>query len=255
MRAATDRIDAGDLAKVVLARQITVRAGTPIPPAVVLARLRRRFAANYLYAFAPLVGASPELLVGRQDGEYFASPAAGTMPRRSDAAADERSRTELATAEKFRAEHRVLRDEVLAAFAQTCTEVRVAADPVLVSTPTVHHLTSPVRGTPRPDAPGLITFAARMHPTSAVCGLPREAAYALIRELEPRPRGLYCGAVGWVDANGDGRVVVAIRCVELAGSRATIHVGNGMVAGSDPEQELAETRDKLQGLMEAVVMP
>jgi len=255
VRAVGARIAAGEADKVVLARQIAVHREAPFAPAPVLCRLRARFPAGHLFSLHGLVGASPELLVGRAGPELFATPLAGTIARSSDPVSDELARARLLRSAKLRAEHRLLREEVLATLARHCAELSVPPEPVVVSTPTVHHLASPVRGPLRPGAPSLLAIAADLHPTPAVCGLPRKAAYEIVRELEERGRGLYGGAVGWVDASGDGRFAVAIRCVELAGDRAVVHVGNGIVAGSDPGDELAETRAKIQGLLEAVVVP
>jgi isochorismate synthase len=256
VRAARARIVAGEAEKVVLARQIAVYRDVPFTPAPVLRRLRARFPSSHLFSLHGFVGASPELLVGRAGRELFASPLAGTTARSSDPVADGLARVRLLESAKLREEHRTLRDLVLATLADYCEELSVSPEPVVVSTPTVHHLASPVRGVLRPDAPGLLAIAATLHPTPAVCGLPRKAAYEMIRELEEeRGRGLYGGAVGWLDADGDGRLAVAIRCVELDGGRAVVHVGNGIVAGSDPADELAETRAKMQGLLEAVVVP
>ena len=255
VRAVGTRIAAGEAAKVVLARQIAVHRGVPFAPAPVLHRLRARFPASHLFSVHGFVGASPELLVGRSGTELIAAPMAGTTARSSDPVVDGLARARLLESAKLREEHRPLRELVLATLAEHCTGLSVPPEPVVVSTPTVHHLASPVRGRLRPDAPGLLAIAADLHPTPAVCGLPRKAAYDMVRELEERGRGLYGGAVGWVDAAGDGRFAVAIRCVELDGERAVVHVGNGIVAGSDPADELAETRAKMQGLLEAVVVP
>lgn len=255
VRAAGARVAAGEVVKVVLARQVSVHRGVPFAAGAVLCRLRARFPASHLFSLHGFVGASPELLVGRSGPELFATPLAGTTARSGDPAADERSRARLLGSAKLGREHRTLRNEVLTTLAGHCTDLTGPAEPVVVSTPTVHHLASPVRGRLRPDAPGLLAIAADLHPTPAVCGLPRKAAYDMVRELEERGRGLYGGAVGWVDAAGDGRFAVAIRCVELDHDRAVVHVGNGIVAGSDPADELAETRAKLQGLLEAVVVP
>jgi isochorismate synthase len=256
VRAVRARIAAGEAEKVVLARQIAVHRDVPFAPAQVLCRLRARFPSSHLFSLHGFVGASPELLVGRTGPELFAWPLAGTTARSSDPAADGRARARLLESAKLREEHRTLRDLVLAMLADYCEELSVAPEPVVVSTPTVHHLASPVRGVLRPDAPGLLAIATSLHPTPAVCGLPRKAAYEMVRELEEeRGRGLYGGAVGWLDADGDGRLAVAIRCVELDGGRAVVHVGNGIVADSDPADELAETRAKMQGLLEAVVVP
>jgi menaquinone-specific isochorismate synthase len=255
VRTAVHRINSGELTKVVLARRIVVERDTPFAPGAVLAKLRARFPGGYLFSIGGLVGASPELLVGRDAGELFALPLAGTVPRYADPAADRAARSMLVASAKLAHEHDVTRQEVIDVFDEVCSTVKVGDQPIVISTSAVHHLASAVSGIPRPDAPDLLAVAARMHPTAAVCGHPRQSAYELIRGLEPEGRGGYAGAVGWLDADGNGRFAVAIRCVELDGSRAVIRVGNGIVGASDPEDELAETRAKLNGLLESVVVP
>jgi isochorismate synthase len=252
---AVEKIRAGALTKVVLARRIDVEADVDFAAGPILTALRARFPATYLFSVGGLVGASPELLVGAHGGELFARPLAGTVARLVDPAADAAVRATLSTSAKLAEEHAVLRGEVAELFKEMCTAVKVSDEPVIISTAAVHHLASPIRGLARPNAPDLLTIAARLHPTAAVCGYPRESAQELIRALEPRHRGQYAGAVGWIDGNGNGRLAVAIRCIELRGSVAVIWVGNGIVAQSDPCEELAETRAKLTGLVEAVVMP
>ncbi len=136
-------------------------------------------------------------------------------------------------------------DSVRETLGPLCEGLEVAAEPELLRLPDVQHLATPVRGTLAGDASAL-ALAAALHPTAAVCGTPTETALGLIRELEGMDRGRYTGPVGWVDSRGNGEWGIALRCGEIAGSRARIFAGGGIVAGSDPAAELAEAQAKFR---------
>lgn len=251
----TDRIATSEVEKVVLSRRVLVEGEENFSPGNILRLLRQQLPGSYFYSFRGLVGASPELLVGRRGPEVFSLPLAGTIARHPDPHADRRSRERLYASRKLNHEHDLPRSEVIERLGAACTEVTVDAAPQIISTAAVHHLGSRIRGTADADTPPLMQLAAELHPTSAVCGWPRSAAYELLEALPDQYRDNYCGAFGWVDAAGDGVFVVAIRCIELDGNCATVHVGNGIVGDSDPEEELAETCAKLRGLLDAVLPP
>jgi menaquinone-specific isochorismate synthase len=245
-------IDAGDVRKVVLARQLVVEAGVPFDRRSVLDRLRRSHPSCFTYAAGSFVGASPELLVRRRGDEVASCPMAGTVPRGATPEDDDTLTTGLRRSVKEAEEHRLLVDAVVAALAPVCVGPPKAGEPDVVRFPTVSHLATRVRGVLRRPAPSALALAGLLHPTPAVGGLPRAAALATIADLEGFDRGLYAGPVGWVDAGGDGEWAVALRGAQLDGPRARLVAGAGIVAGSDPEAEWAETEAKLRPMLAAV---
>lgn len=249
VRRARERIAAGELRKVVLARTVVARSDHPFDVPALLERLRRTEPDAFVFAADGFIGASPELLVERWGSRARAVPLAGTAARRGDD--DEVARALLAS-DKDREEHRITVEAVRAALADVCETVEAAAEPHAVRTSAVWHLATEVRGTLRATHEDALALAALLHPTPAVCGTPREEALALIGELEPRPRGLYAGTVGWMDARGDGEWAVSLRCADVRGSRARLYAGAGIVAASDPDSELAETDAKLAALLDAL---
>jgi menaquinone-specific isochorismate synthase len=245
-------IDAGDVRKVVLARRLTVEAGAPIDRRVVLDRLRRTHPSCFTYAVGGFVGASPELLIRRRGDEVASCPMAGTVPRGAGPEEDDALTAGLLRSVKEAEEHRLLVDAVVAALAPVCVGPPAAGDPDVVRFPTVSHLATRVSGVLRRPAPSALALAGLLHPTPAVGGLPRAEALATIAALEGFERGLYAGPVGWVDAAGDGEWAVALRGAQLDGPRARLVAGAGIVAGSDPDAEWAETEAKLRPMLAAV---
>ena len=245
-------IDAGDVRKVVLARELVVEAGGPFDRRIVLDRLRRSHPSCFTYAAGGFVGASPELLIRRRHDEVASCPMAGTVRRGATPEEDEALVAGLRRSVKEAEEHRLLVDAVVSALAPVCVEQPSAGEPDVVRFPTVSHLATRVSGVLRRPAPSALALAGRLHPTPAVGGLPRSEALAAIAALEDFDRGLYAGPVGWVDANGDGEWAVALRGAQLDGCRARLIAGAGIVAGSDPEAEWAETEAKLRPMLAAV---
>jgi isochorismate synthase len=252
---AVERLRAGALAKAVLAREVVVEADAPIDVAAVLQRLRATYPGTMLYSVDGLVGATPELLVSRHGDVVRSHPFAGTTPRTGDPAADARAAEALLASAKDRAEHQVTIDMVLDTVLPFCSYVDSEPEPTIVSLANVQHLASRIEGRLSSPSASALALVEALHPTPAVCGWPTAAARELIAELEGLDRGRYTGAVGWVDANGDGAFGVAIRCAEIDGRRARLFAGNGIVADSDPATELAETRAKLQAMLGAIVRP
>ena len=251
---ALDEIAAGQLEKVVLARFVDVEANRAIDRADVLARLQSLYPSCTVFAVGTFVGASPELLVRREGDEVVSHPVAGTVRRSGDPDTDARATAALLTSTKERREHALVVEAVVSALAPVCAELSVPATPSAVVLRNVSHLGTRVRG--RLAQPlSALELAARLHPTPAVGGVPRDAALAYITAHEGFDRGRYAGPVGWVDGRGDGCWVVGIRSAELDGPRARLFAGNGIVAGADPVAELVETQLKLQALLAAVVRP
>lgn len=263
---ARDRLTApgSSLSKVVLARTLQLSADAPLDGRVVLRRLvaADRAAYGYLvdltaagedYAGAALIGASPELLVARSGDRVMCQPFAGSAPRAADPEVDAANGAALAASAKDRHEHRLVIDAMRAALEPLCDDLTITPEPELSRTAAVWHLCTPISGRLRETSTTAIDLALALHPTPAVGGVPTEAAAELIAELEG-DRGFYAGAVGWCDAAGDGRWVVSIRCAQLSADRRTAlaHAGGGIVAESDPDNEVEETTTKFATILRAL---
>jgi menaquinone-specific isochorismate synthase len=255
VRAALAAIGAGRLDKVVLAREAVVAADRPFPRGELLRRLRGRpGGSTYLYASGGFVGASPELLVRRQGRVAVSRPMAGTVPRGDSASAEADGLARLTGSPKEAVEHRLVVDAVAEGLAKVADRVEVGR-PEVVRLSTVAHLATEITADLTGPLPSALELAALLHPTPAVGGSPRDAALAAIAALEPFDRGRYAGPVGWVDQAGDGEWAVAIRCATLAGRRAHLIAGAGVVPGSDPDAEWAETEHKLRAMLEVLLSP
>jgi isochorismate synthase len=249
------RIRSGALGKVVLAREVVVEADQPIDRHAVLTRLRASFGSSHLYAVDGFVGASPELLVSRHGHQVRSHPLAGTAPRTGDPATDARLAAGLLASAKDQGEHRITIAMVHDTLLPWCSWLDWEAEPSIVTVANVQHLGSMVEGRLSSPPPNVLTLVDALQPTPALGGHPRDAAVALIAEIERLDRGPYGGAVGWVDADGNGEWAVAIRCARIEGHRARLYAGNGIVAGSDPALELAETQAKFQAMLSALIRP
>jgi menaquinone-specific isochorismate synthase len=255
--AAVARIRAGGLRKVVLARDLHATASVGIDERLLLSRLAARYPDCYTFACAGLVGATPELYIKRQGRQISSLVLAGTMPRGSDPAEDAALGAALLASAKEAEEHEYAAADVREALAPLCDRLTVAERPSLLRLANVQHLATAVAGhlgTPRHpgSVPSVLALVDALHPTAAVCGTPTEGAMELIRELEDMDRGRYAGPVGWVDTDGNGEWGIALRCAEIAGHRARLFAGGGIVAGSDPAAELAETQVKFRPMQFAL---
>lgn len=249
VRTVVDAIGRGELEKVVLARSVTVDADRPFDRRAVLRRLRAQQPGCFVYAADGMIGASPELLVARFGRTFVSRPMAGTAVPGDDAL------DELRGSAKNGWEHKLVVEAMLAALSPLCDRIEAAAEPEVDAFADVAHLATPIHGTLRDPAPDVLSLVRRLHPTPAVAGTPMTAAIDAIQHLEPRARGRYAGPVGWVNARGDGEWAVALRGAALDGTRAVLHAGAGIVAGSDPEAEWIETQAKLQPMLTALVRP
>jgi menaquinone-specific isochorismate synthase len=253
---AVQRIGAGELAKVVLARDLLVSADVPLDPRRLLRRLADRFPDCWTFAVDGLLGATPELLLRRSGRRLSARVLAGTAPRGAGAD-DQRLAAALIGSAKDRAEHALAVESLVRALEPYCTSLDAPAEPDLLTLANVRHLASDISGTQRRRGPrgeaGLLELIGAVHPTAAVCGTPTRDAAAVIAELEGMDRGRYAGPVGWLDARGDGEFGLALRCAELVGDdSARLFAGCGIVAGSDPTAELAETQSKFAAFQAAL---
>lgn len=251
--AARDRIRAGALTKVVLAREIEVLTDSPIDRADLWTRLREAHPHAFCFAIDGFLGASPELLVSRSGSTVRARPMAGTTPRTGHADVDQRKAGELLSSDKNRSEHQITIDAVHDRLLGWCSYLDAEPAPSVVPAGPVQHLATLVEGRLSQPEPSVLELVAALHPTPAVGGEPTDAALALQRELEPSTRGRYAGPVGWVDAQGNGTFAVGIRSIEFCDSVARVFAGVGVVADSDPEAELEETRAKAQAMLSAIV--
>ncbi|QUR66658.1 isochorismate synthase [Mycobacterium spongiae] len=263
---ARDRLAApdGGLHKVVLARALHLVAEAPIDARTVLRQLvaADHAAYGYLvdltaagtsYTGTALVGASPELLVARSGDQVFCQPFAGSAPRAADPVLDAANGAALADSAKNRHEHQLVIDTMRAALEPLCDELVIASEPHLSSTAAVWHLCTPIKGRLRDTSTTAIDLALALHPTPAVGGVPTTTAAEFIAELEG-DRGFYAGAVGWCDSRGDGDWVVSIRGAQLSADRLTAraHAGGGIVAESDPDDEVDETTTKFATILSAL---
>ena len=248
--AALAAIASGRVGKVVLARQVHARFTHPLDPVAVLRRLQADEPTCAVFAHRQaggvFLGASPELLVRRRGDRVVSHPLAGTS------AADDAAVVALVASTKEQAEHRTVAEAVADRLAAWCDELQVPKAPTPVRLHGVAHLGTRITGRLHQPAADALTLAAALHPTPAVAGVPTGAALALITDLEDEGRGFYAGPVGWVDARGDGELLVAIRSATVAGNRAVAYGGAGIVAGSAPDRELAETAAKLHTALGAL---
>jgi menaquinone-specific isochorismate synthase len=248
---AVERIRAGELEKVVLARDHAVWSREPFDALDLARRLAARFPSCHAFVVDGLVGATPELLLARRGAEVVSRALAGTTGRSTDEARDAELGARLLASAKDLHEHALAADSVEEVLAPHCERLEAEPGPRLLRLDNVQHLATTFRGRLARPATSL-QLAAELHPTAAVGGTPREQALALIERLEGLDRGRYAAPVGWTDVDGDGEWGIALRCAELAGARARLFAGVGVVDASLPEDELEETRLKLQAMQSAL---
>lgn len=248
---AVTRIGAGELDKVVLARDLVAVADGDVDVRALLGPLARLYPSCWTFAVDGLVGATPELLVRRTDDHVVSRVLAGTIGRGADAVTDAQHASELLASVKDRAEHDMAVRSVAEALGPFCADLVVPRAPEIVRLTNVQHLQTDVTGRLN-NGESALDLAAALHPTAAVCGTPTGAARSLIRELEQLDRGRYAGPVGWVDGRGDGAFGIALRCAQVSGPQLRLFAGAGVVAQSDPGAELAETQQKLVAIRDAL---
>jgi menaquinone-specific isochorismate synthase len=240
------------LRKVVLARDLYATANRAIDARALLDRLADRYPGCYTFACDGLVGATPELLISRDGWRVSSLVLAGTTPRGATPEEDSELAATLLGSAKENEEHQYAAASLENALAPLCQAMYVAPQPTLIRLPNLQHLGTRVRGTLSSADRSALGLAAAVHPTAAVGGTPTDAAIELIRELESMDRERYAGPVGWVDADGNGEWGIALRCAQLDGNRARLVAGCGIVAGSDPAAELAETITKFRPMRTAL---
>ncbi|MGF1483687.1 MAG: isochorismate synthase MenF [Opitutales bacterium] len=252
---ALKRIDAGRYAKIVLARALDLENSQRYRPLTILNQLRERFPTCHCFSFAngqgqSFVGATPEELARAAGGQLHTEALAGSAPRGATAGEDAALGAELSESEKDLREHALVIDSIERRLQSVGLQpVRDSNRPRLLRLANVQHLRTRLAAK-LPDDGGFLRAVEALHPTPALGGTPREAALRDIRTLEPFARGLFGGLVGWLGPQGDtGLMTVGIRCGLVDGHRARLYAGAGIVAGSDPEREAAETELKLSALL------
>lgn len=243
----------GRYQKIVLARRREFELPGELTPLHVADRLRNAYPSCTSFSLTNgagtgFVGATPETLLEVRAGKFFTEALAGSAPRGQSATEDARNASALLHSDKDLREHRAVIDSIARRLGRLGIEAEIAKRPVVHKLPNVWHLRTPIAGT-LPTGVHLLNVAGALHPTAAVGGVPREGVPERIRELEGFARGLYAGCLGWFDARGEGRMLVGLRSALVTGQRATLYAGAGIVAGSDPEQELAETETKFGALL------
>jgi hypothetical protein len=261
VRAAIETIKNTRLDKVVLARSVGLKFETDsaIDPLEIAARLiqlspeKNAFLAEIGEAADVqrwIVGSSPEVLIRKRGSKFFCYPLAGSAARNADQDIDQQISMRLLQSQKNRDEHAFVVNHIASTLAPVCTSLSYPRTPELKKTAEMWHLATPISGELQPGFSAL-ELALRLHPTPAICGTPTEIAKDLILQVEA-DRSFYAGAVGWCDSAGDGEFMVAIRCAETDGFQARAWAGGGLVASSQPVEEVAETDAKLRTIMRAL---
>jgi len=249
---ATSRIAVGGLSKVVLAREVIVDAAAAHDPAAVFGAMREQFPACFCFCCgtpeAAFIGASPELLVRRSGAGVSTVALAGSTRRSSDPAVDDHLGEQLLRNDKDRREQRIVAERIVRTLRPHAVWVESGAEPEIVKVANIQHLATPVIAQ-LAEPHSAIELAGILHPTPAVGGEPWPAAATTINDLEGMDRGWYAAPVGWMDATEDGEFCVALRSALLRDRQAHLFAGVGVVAGSDPAAELAETEVKLGALL------
>lgn len=250
-------IRAGELEKLVLARDVVVEDDGGIPRERVLRRLASAYRDCWVYGVDGLVGATPEMLIQVEGRTAQARVLAGTLDRReADGEGPGYAERVLAGSAKQRHEHQIAIESLTNALGPFAAALNAHDEPFILELPNVYHLASDVKAEladVEGHVPTPLALVNALHPTAAVCGTPTETAGALIRELETLDRGPYAGPVGWLDGAGNGEFGIALRGAVLEGrNTARLYAGCGIVEGSLPEAELAETWAKFRPMLEAL---
>lgn len=251
------RIKNGELEKVVLARDISAISNEAIELQILMRRLESEYPSTWVFLVENLIGATPELLVRLSKSLVTSRVLAGTIRKTGDEAKDLALAATLAKSSKDLEEHEYAVRSVADALAPFCSSTNVPESPFVLHLSNVMHLATDVTGVVNESATpvDMFTVIKALHPSAAVCGTPTDDARAIINEIEGMKRGRYAGPVGWIDARGDGEVGIALRCGKLSSDKKTIRLfaGCGIVAGSNPEEELAESQAKLLPMRTALI--
>lgn len=255
---AVKSIKEGRLEKVVLARDQIARSNQPINTRSILQRLEIDYPSTWLFLVDGLIGATPELLVRLSKSLVTSRVLAGTIQKTGNEDRDLALAASLAKSSKDLEEHEYAVRSVADALEPFCSSTNVPESPFVLHLSNVMHLATDVTGVLNDSATqaDVFTLIEQLHPTAAVCGTPTEVAKQLINDLEKMNRGRYAAPVGWIDANGDGEIAIALRCGLLLEDKKSMRIfaGCGIVAGSDPETEFSESQAKLMPMRTALEM-
>ncbi|KGD78473.1 isochorismate synthase [Tatumella morbirosei] len=253
---AVEAMKRGELDKVVLSRLLNIHSPESMDLQALMSQIVQQNPDNYhfhvpLSSGATLLGASPELLLRKQANQFYSCPLAGSAKRASDPLLDQRSGQTLMNSAKDRHEHRLVTDAMRDTLQPVSETLSVPEVPELVTTGTLWHLATSIRGTLKNSHESALSLATLLHPTPALSGFPHSQALALIRQLEPFDRHLFGGMVGWCDDQGNGEWAVTIRCATVDNQDITLFAGAGVVPASNPESEWLETGVKLTTMLKA----
>ncbi|EGL83820.1 isochorismate synthase [Caldalkalibacillus thermarum TA2.A1] len=248
-------IQQGVLQKVVLARRVEVESETPFRPEQILNYLRQVQTSSYVFSIEwgenAFVGATPERLIKKEGSRVLSTCLAGSIKRGQTLEEDLALSKALLQDPKNRVEHEIVVRMIKQALGDLCTRVEAPDQPIIYKTKQIQHLYTPVRGLAK-DNISLLKMVEALHPTPALGGYPREEAVRRIRELEGMDRGWYAAPIGWLDRQGNGEFVVAIRSALIRHRQATLFAGCGIVEDSDPQSEYEETQMKLKPMLSAL---
>ena len=248
------KIQAGEIDKVVLARDLNGETTQPIDPRAILRNLESEYPSTWCFSVGGLVGATPELLLRLNRAMVTSRVLAGTISRTGDDEKDLALAASLARSSKDLEEHVYAVRSVAESLAPFCSSTNVPDSPFVLHLANVMHLATDVTGAIAETSQHIDTFSIleKLHPSAAVCGTPTAKAAEVIAELEGMSRGRYAGPVGWIDARGDGELGIALRCGQIADNHIRLYAGCGIVAGSNPHRELAESQAKFAPMISAL---
>jgi len=246
-----------NIRKAVVSRVIELELDERLPAQDIFNSLKQQNATGYHFKVpladgGQLMGVSPELLVRKQGHAILSNPLAGSAKRLSDVQQDQLISKNLIKSSKDLYEHRLVIDEIERTLTPLCSELDVPKLPSLLNTSTMWHLSTVIEGYLKDPKISVLEVACQLHPTPAVCGYPRDQAHKLINLVESFERGLFAGMVGWCDSEGNGEWVVTIRCGIVLENKISLFAGAGIVEGSCPDSEWAETQAKLQTMLKAM---
>ena len=254
---AVQRISTGELDKVVLARDLTAHSDLPFDARHIMLKLAQKYSATWIFNIDGLVGATPELLLRLNRGLVTSRVLAGTIQRTGDDERDLALAGSLARSSKDLEEHKYAVQSVSQSLMPFCSSTNIPESPFVLHLANVMHLATDVTGVISDSLTPADLFAlvGSLHPSAAVCGTPREIAKKVISDLEGMARGRYAGPVGWIDSRGEGELGIALRCAQIDPEnkkQIRLFAGCGIVAGSDPKKEFAESQAKLLPIREAL---
>ncbi len=251
----TNAIREGELEKVVLSREVLVKADAPFKISSILWHLSKQQTNSYIFAMeqeeACFLGATPERLIERKDDRFRTGAVAGTIGRGQTPKEDQEKGEVLLYSHKNREEHQYVVNMILHAMRDLCNKLESPDRPELLKVKDVQHLFTPISGIAK-EGVTLLDVVERLHPTPALGGMPRDKALTWIRKLETHPRGWYAAPIGWMDQNGQGEFAVAIRSGLVQGDEAHLYAGCGVVEASNAIEEFEETHLKLRPMLRAL---